>query len=250
MHGLPELDASGRLRGFAGSATEITDLKRESREQDGLLEAAVHDLRAPLRNLAQLLGELEAGPARSSTLARARDLTARLDALLREWLEYASLLHDIGNHISYERHHRHSYYLIKNGDLRGFEPEETEVIALVARYHRRGTPKKSQDGFVDLSPGLRRTVRVLSAFLRLAETLDRSRHGVVGAITVRDRDQDIRIKVEARGDAELEVWASRRQLAVLEKELGKRVVLTKVDRDVPAGPAAKTARPARRTLDS
>ena len=47
----------------------------------------------------------------------------------REWLEYASLLHDIGNHISYERHHRHSHYLIKNGDLRGFEPDEIEVIA-------------------------------------------------------------------------------------------------------------------------
>ena len=41
----------------------------------------------------------------------------------QEWLEYASLLHDVGNHISYERHHRHSYYLIKNGDLRGFEPD-------------------------------------------------------------------------------------------------------------------------------
>jgi PAS domain S-box-containing protein len=90
MHGLPEVDASGRLRGFAGSATEITDLK-QSREQDGLLEAAVHDLRAPLRNLAQLLGELEAGPAGSAALVRARDLTARLDALLRECLEYAAV---------------------------------------------------------------------------------------------------------------------------------------------------------------
>src|SRR5262249_31485163 len=48
----------------------------------------------------------------------------------REWLEYGALLHDIGNHISYERHHKHSYYLIKNGDLRGFDPEEIEIIAL------------------------------------------------------------------------------------------------------------------------
>ncbi len=70
----------------------------------------------------------------------------------REWLEYAALLHDIGVHISYERHHRHSYYLIKNGDLRGFEPQEIEVIGLVARYHRQATPKKSHDGYGDL-PG-------------------------------------------------------------------------------------------------
>ncbi len=40
----------------------------------------------------------------------------------REWLEYAALLHDVGVHISYERHHKHSHYLICNGDLRGFEP--------------------------------------------------------------------------------------------------------------------------------
>ena len=56
-------------------------------------------------------------------------------------------LHDIGNHISYERHHRHSYYLIKNGDLRGFEPDEIDVIALLARYHRRATPKPGHIGY-------------------------------------------------------------------------------------------------------
>ena len=77
-----------------------------------------------------------------------------LGAREREWLEFASLLHDIGNHISYERHNRHSYYLIKNGDLRGFEPEEIEVIALLTRYHRRGTPKKSHAGYSDLSGAL------------------------------------------------------------------------------------------------
>ena len=73
------------------------------------------------------------------------DYTKRIHELgdrEREWLEYAGFLHDIGNHISYEKHHRHSYYLIKHGDLRGFEPEEIDVIALVTRYHRRATPKR------------------------------------------------------------------------------------------------------------
>src|SRR4030095_12156956 len=50
-------------------------------------------------------------------------------------------MHDIGAHISFGRHHRHSYYLITNGDLRGFQPEEIEIMALVARYHRRSTPQ-------------------------------------------------------------------------------------------------------------
>jgi PAS domain S-box-containing protein len=91
MHGLPELDVSGRLRGFAGSATEITDLKRASHEQDGLLQAAVHDLRAPLRNLAHLLGEVESGEADCRALAHARALASRLDVLLRDLLEYSAV---------------------------------------------------------------------------------------------------------------------------------------------------------------
>ena len=93
----------------------------------------------------------------------------------REWLEYAAWLHDVGNHISYERHHRHSYYLIKHGDLRGFEPTEIETIALAARYHRRAEPSRGHEGFADLPKPLRRTVRLLGAILRLAESLDRSR---------------------------------------------------------------------------
>ncbi|MGE0040212.1 MAG: HD domain-containing protein [Vicinamibacterales bacterium] len=143
----------------------------------------------------------------------------------REWLEYASLLHDIGTHISFERHHRHSYYLVKNGDLRGFEPEEIEVMALVARYHRRATPKKDHEGYRDLAPALRRVVRTLAAFLRLAEALDRSRHGVVRSVDVRDRGGAIRLRAAAVGDAELEIWAATRHLPVLERVLGRPVRL-------------------------
>ena len=61
-------------------------------------------------------------------------------------LEYAALLHEVGMHVSYQGHHRHSYYLIKNGDLRGFTPEEIEVIALIARYHRRAVPARKWAG--------------------------------------------------------------------------------------------------------
>ena len=86
----------------------------------------------------------------------------------REWLEYAAILHDTGVHISYEQHHKHSYYLIKNGDLRGFEPDEIETIALIARYHRRATPQRRHDGFGDLRRRRRRIVRTLAAILRLA----------------------------------------------------------------------------------
>jgi exopolyphosphatase/guanosine-5'-triphosphate,3'-diphosphate pyrophosphatase len=137
----------------------------------------------------------------------------------REWLEYAATLHDIGNHISYEKHHRHSYYLIKHGDLRGFEPDEIEAIALIARYHRRATPARSHPGVSELPKKWLKIIRVLAAFLRLAETLDRSRNGVVRKIEVRERVGTLRLNIFAVGDAELEVWAANRQSNALESAL-------------------------------
>jgi exopolyphosphatase / guanosine-5'-triphosphate,3'-diphosphate pyrophosphatase len=137
----------------------------------------------------------------------------------REWLEYAALLHDVGVHISYDRHHRHSYYLIKNGDLRGFDPREIEVIALVARYHRQATPKKSHEGYGDLNNELRGTVRVLSAIVRLAEGLDRSHAQALAGIDLFPRGDDYLARLRANGDAELELWAAHRHVAPLEREL-------------------------------
>jgi exopolyphosphatase / guanosine-5'-triphosphate,3'-diphosphate pyrophosphatase len=139
----------------------------------------------------------------------------------REWLEYAALLHDIGTHISYERHHKHSYYLIKNGDLRGFEPHEVDAIALIARYHRRATPKKGHDEYAALPQKLRLTVRTLAAILRLAESLDRSHAQSLSGVTLHDRGDDALLQVRTSGDAELELWAAARHAAPLERLLGK-----------------------------
>ena len=143
----------------------------------------------------------------------------------REWLEYASLMHDIGGHISFSGHHKHSYYLIKNGDLRGFHPDEIEVMALVARYHRRGTPKRSHPQYAQLPATLRRTVRTLASILRVAESLDRSHAQPVSGLEVHDRGEDIVIQLHSGGDAELEVWATARHLEAFEQVVGKPVRL-------------------------
>jgi exopolyphosphatase/guanosine-5'-triphosphate,3'-diphosphate pyrophosphatase len=143
-----------------------------------------------------------------------------LGAREREWLEYAALLHDIGTHISYDRHHLHSYYLIKNGDLRGFEPEEVEVLALAARYHRRGTPKKSHDDYGALSRPLRRAVKTLAAIVRLAEGLDRSHSQVVDGLRIEKRPDDFLVQLRPGGDAELEMWAAHRHVEPLQDLLG------------------------------
>ncbi len=147
----------------------------------------------------------------------------RLTDREREWLEYAALLHDIGEHISYERHHRHSFYLIKNGDLRGFEPEEIEVIGLVARYHRRGEPKKSHEDYGALSAGLRRTVKLLAGIVRLAEGLDRSHSQTISSLHLREKKDGLVIRLRAGGDAELELWAAERHTQPLADALGKPI---------------------------
>jgi exopolyphosphatase/guanosine-5'-triphosphate,3'-diphosphate pyrophosphatase len=139
----------------------------------------------------------------------------------REWLEYAAILHDAGVHISYERHHRHSYYLIKNGDLRGFEPREVETIALVARYHRRAEPDRDDEGYQDLGRKRRRVVRTLAAILRLAENLDRSHSQIITALEFHDRGDDALLQIRTAGDAELEVWAAVRSVAPFERMIGK-----------------------------
>src|SRR5262245_64748219 len=163
----------------------------------------------------------------------------------REWLEYAALLHDVGGLISYARHHRHSYYLIKNGDLRGFHPDEIEVIALVARYHRRGTPKRSHDEYARLAAPRRKKVRTLSSILRVAESLDRSHAQAISGIEQRDRGEDALLTVHTATDAELEIWATNRHLQPFEQLLGKPVRLEAASQPV-AVPVAVPKTAARR----
>ena len=105
----------------------------------------------------------------------------------REWLEYAALLHDIGALISYARHHRHSYYLIKNGDLRGFIPTRSRS----SRWSRATTgaarPSDRTRSMPRLPSSLRRTVRTLASILRVAESLDRSHAQSITGLELRDQ---------------------------------------------------------------
>ncbi|MFB3853920.1 MAG: HD domain-containing protein [Vicinamibacterales bacterium] len=148
---------------------------------------------------------------------------------VREWLEFGALLHDIGGHVSYIGHHKHSYYLIRNGGLRGFEPEEIEAIALIARYHRRGRPRKSHPAIARLAPGARRAVRVASALLRVAESLDRSHAQIVERVELRPRRRRIELVLHSKGPAELERWAAERQVEPLARLIGRDVRVVAFD---------------------
>jgi exopolyphosphatase/guanosine-5'-triphosphate,3'-diphosphate pyrophosphatase len=154
----------------------------------------------------------------------------------RSLLEYAALLHDIGHHISYPGHHKHTYYLIKNAGLRGFDPLEIELLASVARYHRRGHPRRRHTEFGALPRPARRTVRVLAGLLRVADALDRSHRQTIRTLSVAERGGVLKIRGEATGDCELELWGVPRRTALLEEvlELSVRIEVVASAKSGPA----------------
>ncbi len=157
------------------------------------------------------------------------DATARMLGLpeaSRELLEHAALLHDIGRTIDHEDHHQHSAYLIRNAELLGFDPEEIDMIAGVARGHRKQPPKRSDPELCGLPATARRTVRTLALLLRLADALDRTHFSVVKDLACSLTDRRLMMEIETGGEnADLELWAANRRAAALSRLLERPVVL-------------------------
>jgi exopolyphosphatase / guanosine-5'-triphosphate,3'-diphosphate pyrophosphatase len=159
-------------------------LDAREREEGGALHH-LHDLRR--RNVVQLGAVMDDAPEHSATAARlALDLfdgTQPWHGLgddVRELLEAAALLANVGRFVSHDKHHKHSYYVIRNTDqLTGFTDHEIELIALMARYHRKSPPKESHPEYASLRDEDRVLVWTGAVLLRLAFALDRSRSGLV-----------------------------------------------------------------------
>lgn len=127
----------------------------------------------------------------------------------RELLEFAALVHDVGLYVSHSKHHRHSYYLITHGELRGFLPQEIQIIAAVARFHKGAPPKSSSVELAELSPKGRNVALKLMALLRIADSLDRGHHGIVQDLSLVRTNGRMEIVLDTGGrDAELELWAA------------------------------------------
>lgn len=135
----------------------------------------------------------------------------------RELIEYGALLHDIGWHIGQSGHHKHSMYLIRNGDLKHFTPEEIEIIANIARYHRKSLPKIKHLPYQKLSPRGKRVVNVGAALLRIADGLDRSHASVVRDLKCHANAKDVKCSINARFDAQLEIWGATRKSKMFAK---------------------------------
>ncbi len=134
----------------------------------------------------------------------------------RDLLEYAGLLHNIGCFISMTGHHKHSFYIILNGGLRGFSPEEIQIIANTVRYHRKSLPNLKHPNFKSLSVEHRQVIKRLSVFLRLANALDRGHRQTIQDIVVDEHGKMIHLNLRAIKDPEIEVWEFNREKQWLE----------------------------------
>jgi len=150
----------------------------------------------------------------------------------RELLWAAAILHNCGLYVSHSAHHKHSYYLIRNGELLGFAEAEIEVIANLARYHRKNAPKKKHESYSNLpSKKHRQLVNQLSAILRIAVTLDRRQIGAIQRVHCEYRRdvRELHLRLQASipdDDCALELWSLDYEKGVFEAEYAVKLVAT------------------------
>lgn len=158
----------------------------------------------------------------------------------RELLELGALLHDIGEHVSPDGRDRHSAYLIENGGLRGFDPDEVRILTCLGRFHLRGTPRATYPPFAALGDAARARCVALVAMLRLACALDRSHGSVVESLSLHALDGKVELAAVSRGDADLERWAVGRKQALFEEVFDVELTMSveAVGRTLWAAPAA------------
>ena len=199
--------------------------------------AALHhlsDIRRKGVERLMLLGDEDAEHTRrvaalASRLFEELQPSLGLDDEAAELLEAAALLSNVGVMVAHSKHHLHSYYVIRGSDrLIGFTDGELEVIAQVARYHRKSAPSNRHREFAALEPDRQELVRALAAILRVAVGLDRSHRGSVADVEVDIDDSDVRIRlVPSNGlDTATEAHAAQERAALLGDVSGRIVTVS------------------------
>jgi exopolyphosphatase/guanosine-5'-triphosphate,3'-diphosphate pyrophosphatase len=143
----------------------------------------------------------------------------------RDILQAAALLHDVGYLINHAKHHKHAYHLIMHGDLRGFSPGEVELIANVARYHRRAFPKRWHENLHHLDRADRLLIRNLSGILRVADGLDRTHGQIVRGVECEVGDGAVTMVVDATRSPAVELADAERKSALFESAFGVQLTL-------------------------
>jgi exopolyphosphatase/guanosine-5'-triphosphate,3'-diphosphate pyrophosphatase len=199
-----------RLPGADGAGVESPS---QDEQIDRFAEACGVDL-VHSRHVAQLARQLYGG------LRKLFDLPPGDERLL----EAAARMQDVGYLINYEGHHKHSYHLILHSRLEAFRPEELEIVANVARYHRGAEPKNKHPNFRGLSAADRQRVRQMAAVLRVAGGLDRSHNQTVRCVEVTGTPEQVELIVTSDEYPEVDLWAARRRMDLFVKVFGDLMV--------------------------
>ena len=143
----------------------------------------------------------------------------------RDILEYAAMLHGVGQYISFKGYHKHSRYIIKHSELRGFTNEEVLLIGQVVRYHRKKHPHKKQKKFKRLTKEQQRVVQLLAGMLRIAISLDTTKSQLVSEVDGRVSKKKVVIVAHGEQPLELEIWAAQRHKGLLEMAVDREVTI-------------------------
>ena len=142
----------------------------------------------------------------------------------RELLQYSAILHDIGIFLNYSNHQKHSYYLIRNADLLGFDQNEIELMAAVSYFHRKKYPKKKHYQMKNFGSKSRADIQKLTMLLRIAESLDRSHQASIQhARFVNKKNKTATLKIDCTQDAQLELWGAQHHCKSFMKAFGREL---------------------------
>ena len=163
----------------------------------------------------------------------------KLEAWERELLEYTALLHHIGAFLTHTNYQAHTYYLIHNANLLGFDRTEIAIMATTALYHRKTLPRKKHPEFAALDARAQHIVRILSVLLRLAENLDRGHAGLVQQAHLCAVDtRHVALHIDTPHDCQVEVWGVQKHLPAFEKVFGRCLAVKVVQPHAPEPGAA------------
>lgn len=154
----------------------------------------------------------------------------------RATLTDAALLHDVGYHINYQQHHKHSFHLIQHADFLGMTPDEQVVVAHVARYHRGAVPdRRKHEAYGRLDRATRERILRLAAILRVADGFDRGHAAAVDRLRVRWMRRAMRITAHPPVEhtpMRLELWGANRKKELLEEVAGVPIEIVAPDGSV------------------
>ncbi len=197
---------------------EVSDLKLESARTYAWNTSKVglaHELR-----IAEIASEIFAG---TSEVHGFGEYEAEL-------LELAALLHTVGQTVSFSARHKHSYHLVRHTDqLHGFNDNERELVAQIARFYRKALPTLSVDYFERLTEPDQNRVRVLAGILRLSVGLTRGRSDSVKRVSAVCEGNEIHLKLDSGSDdVELEIYSALEERVLIEEALGKKILISQI----------------------